>query len=210
MADCTKKITVQVVQIDDVEFPASCQKDICCCDYVVNGIYWRQPVLDKGGNVIYYQYIAQTESKPSTDSIKVVKLVACGHSVQVVIPDADTTDAKIKEACDLCCGDTPIEFDETIPTPISEQYPCENADGDRIVSIAYPTCSGNLVFAATSEGVDITPAPAASYANAAAIKTAWDSDWTAYGVMTHDATTKVLSVTLADGVTSLGMTITCA
>lgn len=209
MGNCTQKIMIQASKYDNIEYPASCQKPMCC-DYIVNGLYWKQPVLDKGGTVIGYLYTVQTEAKPSTDSIKIIRVVACGHTIEAVLPDAATDDALIKAACNLCCGDAPAEFDETIPAPISEEYPCEDEDGNRKVAVAYPDCGGNLVFAATSEGVDITPAPAASYANAAAIKTAWDADWTAYGTMTHDTVTKELIVTLAVGVTSLGMTVTCA
>src|SRR6188768_226828 len=105
MSNCSKKITVQVSKFNNIEYPLSCQKEICC-DYDVSGTYWKQPVLDKGGSVIGYNYTPSSETKPSTDSIKIVRLTSCGATVEVVIADADT-DAVIKAACDLCCGDAP-------------------------------------------------------------------------------------------------------
>lgn len=203
---CTsKKITVKVTKFNNVEFPTGCQKDICC-DMVIEGDYWKTPVLDKKGLLNGYTYSSATLSKPTPDSYKVVKLNSQGYQVEAVIADGQTS-AILKEACAVCCGDTPIEFTATIPAPIIEIWPCENSAAKRLVSIPFPSTTP-LTLVATFGMVAATPAPSTTFANPAALKTWVSANWGAYGTFTHDTVNQILTLELASGVNSAGISIT--
>lgn len=205
------KIQVKVSMWNQIKYPEGCTKEICCGSGLqIRETYWKQPLISIDGVLLGYTKITPTATdgsdKPSTDSYKVVKVISCGNTVEVVVAD-DETAQKIIDACNACCGDAPIAFDHTIPAAILEYQPCEDANGDRKIAVVYPD-GGVLNVSGTFEGVAMSPAPTNPYASGAAIKTAWDANWTAYGTMVHDVTNKTLVITLAVGVDSGMLTIT--
>ena len=203
----SKKISVPVRKFNHVPFAVACKKEICCDFQLVKQV-WSTPVINTAGVVISYNEItagADGTGKPTTDSVKIAKVNSCGDIVEVVLADTESV-LDLKAACNICCGDPEVVFAATIPAVISEVTPCINASGARVVSIPYR--DGNtLVVAATFEQVAATPSPSASYASGAAIATWANTNWSAYGVWADDATNKVLTLTLATGVDSAGITI---
>jgi len=203
----SQKIKVMVVKFNQLEYAGGCLKEICCPFQVV-GTYWRSPELSTGGEVIGHYYTPASEAKPGTDSVKIVKIHSCGDNVEVAINDADT-DQVLKDACDLCCGDAPVDFSSvTVPEPIQEVRPCEDENGDRKIAVSYPSVNANLNLAGTFDGVDGTPAPSNPTGTAAQIKTWANANWSAYGSWDVDATNKMVVLTLDPSVTSAGFTIT--
>ena len=203
----SKKISVPVRKFNHVVFAVACKREICC-DFKLVKQVWSTPVINASGVVVSYNEItagADATGKPTTDSVKIAKVQSCGDIVEVVLADTEDV-SSLKAACNICCGDPEVVFAATIPAVISEVTPCVNASGNRVVSIPYR--DGNaLVLAGTFNQVAGTPSPSANYASGAAIATWATTNWSAYGTWVDDATNKVLTLTLATGVNSAGVTI---
>lgn len=203
----SKKISVPVRKFNHTIFAVACKKEICC-DFTLVKQVWSTPVINASGILVSYNEItagADATGKPTTDSVKIAKVQSCGDIVEVVLADTESV-ASLKAACNICCGEEEVVFAATIPAVISEVTPCVNASGNRVVSIPYR--DGNaLVVAATFEQVAATPSPSASYASGAAFVTWATTNWSAYGTWADDATNKVVTLTLATGVDSAGVTI---
>lgn len=205
------KISVKVVKLGHLSYPTGCMKNICC-DQTVGGTFWRAPVLNIDGSIAYYSMTPilnddGTELPPTTDSYKVVEVNACGVLATVAIDNAQTS-AILATACNICCGDAPVDLDVTIPSPIIEVRPCADAAGDRKVSVAYPA-GASLALSGTFDGVAGTPAASGGnpHASGAAILIWLNANWSAYGTWSHDAVNKIITLTLDVSVTSAGLQI---
>lgn len=203
----SKKISVQVRKFNHVTFAVACKKEMCC-DFDLIKQVWSTPIINSSGVVTGYAEItagADNTGKPGTDSVKIAKVNACGDIIEVVLGDSESA-ASLKAACNVCCGDPEVVFSATIPAVRSEVTPCVDAAGARKVSIPYRDGAA-LVVAATFNQVAATPSPSASYASGAAFVTWATTNWSAYGTWADDATNKVVTLTCAVGVTSVGITI---
>lgn len=203
----SKKILVPVRKFNHVIFPAACQREICC-DFTLVKQVWSTPVINASGVVFSYNEIAAgatATGKPTTDSVKIAKINSCGNVVEVVLADTEDVNS-LKTACDVCCGDPAVVFSATIPAVRTEDTPCVNSAGNRVESIPYRD-GATLVVAATFNQVAATPVPSANYASGAAFVAWANTNWSAYGVWVDDATNKIVTLTLATAVNSVGITI---
>ncbi len=204
------KVTVKVTKFNNVSTPEGCSKDICCGDNLeILGTYWKTPVLNIDGTLSKYDYTVPTltdgTDKPQDDSYKVVDLVdACGNSAEVIIADNETSQI-VKDACNVCCGDAPVQFETAVPAILVEQKPCEDANGDRKISVAVRAGAG-LTLTASRNGTPFTVV-GNPFANAGAIKTYMDASMTAFGTWSHDLVNNVITLTMNVGTTSAGFNI---
>jgi hypothetical protein len=175
-----KNISVKVVQWNYITYPTGCDKLINCDKLQIIGTFWRQPVLDVGGNVVGYNEIPASQPKPSTDSYKVVKAYSEIDLVTIIIDDAQTSQI-VLDACAVCCGDAPIVFNTPVPPVFKEQKPCTDANGNRVIVKTRPICNNGIVVTFTANGDNPTPDPQSSYATAQEFVTWANANWSAYG-----------------------------
>lgn len=202
-------ITVKVSNFNGINYPTGCSKEICCDKLEIKGTFWKTPQLNPDGSLSKHLYTVPTaedgSDQPQDDSYKVVKVDACGDQVEIVIEDNQTAQI-VKDACNVCCGDAAVPFTKTIPDVVYEQKPCEDANGDRKISVVVPA-GGSLTLAASKDGVPFTVV-GNPFASGAAIKTYMSASMTAFGTWSHNVTDNVITLTLDAGVTSAGVTIT--
>lgn len=207
---CDKQINATVINMNGVDLqPGGCTKRIACCDIVVTGTYWATPVTDDNGAFEGFAYIDASETKPSngtdtlagttiTDSFKVVKLSSGGDTLIVAIADG-STDQVIFDACNQCCGDTPLDITTTIPTQLLEQNACLDSDsGTYKLWVACPVDIGTYGYtmSATKRGTDGLPvatagcagtstAASSAHASTTALAAAIDAEYDSGGTVAH-------------------------
>lgn len=206
---CDKQINATVINMNGVDLqPGGCTKRIACCDIQVVGTFWATPVTDDGGAFEGYAYIDADETKPSngtnqasatiSDSFKVVKMSSGGDTLIVAIAD-DSTDQVIFDACNQCCGDTPLDITTTIPTQLLEQNAClDSASGTYKLWVALPEDIGTYGYtiSATKRGTDGLPvatpgcagtstAASSAHASTTALAAAIDAEYDSGGTVAH-------------------------
>lgn len=198
------RIRVKVVKYNQYEFPTGCVKDIQC-PVEAKGTYWFTPQYNADGSwASWLQTVATNNTPPTTDSTKIAKVYVGTDVIDIAIGDAETVTI-VTDGCDLCCGGTPVDLSSrVVKTPIDEALPCTDANGDRVIYIAYPA-AGPYIVAATFNGVNASPAPAASYANPTTLFTYIGTTMigtNAYGTATHNVADGVITFKLGPLYTS--------
>lgn len=181
----------QVLAINELDYgtcPQSAQ--IPCEDTITQGLAWAVPVTQNG--VLYGYEISTVVDKPQSDAVHVVRI--WNRTLKITwfaaIGDNDT-EAAFVDKCNACCGATPVMTTVTIPNPLVQECPCADEDGNYVYKIPMPSNPNSLalIIAGKFNGVDGVPAPAATYADAAALLTFLNTavtGWDAYGTWTYE------------------------
>lgn len=195
----------QVVSINDLSY-ANCPKteNIPCESAVPQGIWWAEPYITSTG-LTRYNYLKeipiQYNGTPPADWFRVLRIWNTLNDTTLYIAvDADG-EADFVDACNGCCGETPVMPTVTIPAAIIEVEVCANEAGNFVIDFPLPYNPNNLPLQ-VGNPVYINGSPAAAltpfgpFANPAAMLAEFVSTYsTTYGTWSLQNSNKVLRLT---------------
>lgn len=123
-----------VLAQDEVDYIACGGKSlqIPCENVAIQGLVWWVPTSSNGIPTGYRPVIQAT--KPTTDSVKTVRVLDKTKNITYYIAIADGDDETVfSDACNSCCDNDPVIPPVTIPTPIVEEEPCPVVDDQTLV-----------------------------------------------------------------------------
>jgi hypothetical protein len=202
-------VLAQLLRKNNWDYECVHQESILCSDSVVEGIYWRVPVISGLGVLSGFRYEI-SESKPSDDAVKAVRVRDRKNNITYYVAVADNADASVfTEACNACCdGDTELAT-VALPEPIIEEVGCADEDGDiDYFAIVPETVEATEVYmlSGSINGEALPAAPDAGFADLAALETWADANWNSggvTGVTLSDASDDMKKVTLNGDDTTL-------
>jgi hypothetical protein len=175
-----KSIKAVVVRHNTVEYPTGLGASIPADNTAVEGTYWRIPVVS-GGVFSKYIYRADAGTKPTPDSVKVVRVrnIISNDTWWVVVPDNGSY-ATFADLIGVCCDDSTTMPAVTIPDVIVEEQGCADDDGNYHYSAVTSALGSGEVYvgSATLNGAALTALSAVGYASLAAFETAAEAAWT--------------------------------
>jgi hypothetical protein len=183
------------------------------CRSVPMGFFWLTPIVQGNRVIGYDQMVAVDASKPSPDSLKVLRLkdaLNANTVYEIAVLDSDgVTGNTFIDNCNGCCGDTPVMPTVTIPHPILQLppqsttattrtfvFPFPSNPNARLYAIPFPWFNGVAPAQAYEPAGITTPAQFVTWANTSG---KWDDygTWSATGdvitLVNSDSSTIVLS-----------------
>lgn len=178
----------QVVRINEQDYAECLQSaQVPCEDTITQGTAWAVPVVSAAGLLAGYDMVISA-TKPQSDAINTVRVWNKTRKITwfLAIGDSDT-EAAFVDKCNACCGATPVMDTVTIPSPLVEDCPCADSDGNYTWLFPFPTNDIPLDYLLTGFTFNgaTPPTPAAGgYASKAAVLTFVQTavtGWAAYG-----------------------------
>lgn len=159
-------------------------KAISCDSSSVEGLEWFVPDMEAS---IFrgYKRVIQT-SKPTPDSVRVLRVRAEGQTYWIVVND-NADGSEFADACNECCENgTPTIASPAIPALLQEDEVCADSNGDYVHYAQIPTiiAGQKITIGGTIAGAALvfdTPIDTAGYATAADLLAFLLTDAESYG-----------------------------
>jgi hypothetical protein len=198
-----------VVQINEQQLFASggVKRNIPCGPMTeVLDLYWAYPITSNG--ILQYYWYQIGGSRPTVDAVNVLRVKdnSSGQTYFIALQDSQNA-GTFTSACNGCCGSTPdISTGVVIPPIDAEICICPDVTTTDTYTFKAPIPANpnslTLSLVGSFNNAAGTPAPNASYADAAAILTWVQANWSAYGTWSLQATNTLLQLVTT--------TVTCA
>lgn len=200
-------VLAQILRKNSYDYNCLHQESINCQDAVSEGFYWRIPTSARGVHTGFI--FRKSDTKPTTDSVKSIRVRAGGQTYYVAVAD-NANDQVFTDACNACCDSVAPLATVTLPDIIIEESGCPDENGNYQYR-AYPTdplpAGSKYTLSGVVNGVALPAAPVEGFDSLAALETWADTNWSAGDLdgVTLDGSTVILNAG-ASGVTG-GITV---
>lgn len=172
-------VLAQIIRRNAFDYECLHQESILCENAVVEGIYWRIPIVSKGV-LVGYNFRASA-TKPTPDSIKTIRVRDKVNSLTFYVAIADNGTAELfTDACNACCDEVAPLATVAFPDILIEEQGCIDDDGNYsyFATVLTPPPAGAVYkLSGSVNGAALPAAPAEGFATLADLATWADTNW---------------------------------